>query len=303
MNEMDQEEEQLIPATPNPRNAAIAEVAKNAHAIHSEELQDVDFANDKILDKANKEPVSKSEVVEDPPAIITHVQEPEKRLVTIVVDGQRIEVDESKIIEAGKRTLQKESAADRRLAEANEYLRRAKAQVSQDPGQAQTIEEPPQGVPQYAQPSTPVLDTTAIENMLENRLYLREASKAADQFKDEFQDIASDPFLMQLAAQLEDQRLAEARALGEPFGDPVKAYKAHGEKLREWAKSKGIAQATPVTSEDKIERKRQIVAVPGTSAKQATTKETKPLEGSALIDAMREARKAGRSVSRAGRLN
>jgi hypothetical protein len=302
MNEMDQEEEQLIPATPNPRNAAIAEVAKNAHAIHSEELQDVDFANDKILDKANKEPVSKAEVIEDPPAIITHVQEPEKRLVTIVVDGQRIEVDESKIIEAGKRTLQKESAADRRLAEANEYLRRVKAQVSQDPGQTQTIEEPPQGVPQSAQQST-VLDTTAIENMLENRLYLREASKAADQFKDEFQDIASDPFLMQLAAQLEDQRLAEARALGEPFGDPVKAYKAHGEKLREWAKSKGIVQATSVTSEDKIERKRQIVAVPGTSAKQATTKETKPLEGSALIDAMREARKAGRSVSRAGRLN
>jgi hypothetical protein len=74
----------------------------------------------------------------------------------------------------------------------------------------------------------------------------------------------------------------------------VKAYFAHGEKIREWAKSKGIAQATQPTVEEKVERKRQIVAVPGASVKQAAPKEIKPLEGSALIEAMREARKAGR---------
>lgn len=286
------EQEQVVPATPNPRNAALEQVAKNAHAIHAQDLNDVDFESNKILDKVQVEQKAKEPTPDDSPALAAVQETPKPKVVTIVVDGQQIEVEESKIIEAGKRTLQKESAADRRLAEANEYLKRAKAQASRDPAQEAHQELPP-GVPhQEAQQPIP-LDVTSIENLLENRLYLREASKAADQFKDEYKDIASDPFLMQLAAQLEDQRLAEARALGEAFGDPVKAYKAHGEKIREWAKSKGIVQ-TPAIVEDKIERKRQIVAVPGASAKQAAPKETKPLEGSALIDAMREARKAGR---------
>ena len=58
--------------------------------------------------------------------------EPEEELVKIVVDGEEKEVPLSKILDAGKRTLQKDSTADKRLEEATRLWREAKEQPSPD---------------------------------------------------------------------------------------------------------------------------------------------------------------------------
>lgn len=53
--------------------------------------------------------------------------QPPERMVTIKVDGEERAVPESEVLEHGKRALQKESAADRRLKEAAEKLQAAEA--------------------------------------------------------------------------------------------------------------------------------------------------------------------------------
>lgn len=67
-------------------------------------------------------------------------EEQEEETITLKVDGQDVEVPLSKIKDAGIRTLQKESAADVRLAEATQLLKEAKEQtsrLSQDVGKNQ----------------------------------------------------------------------------------------------------------------------------------------------------------------------
>lgn len=208
------------------------------------------------------------------------------KMVSIVVDGQTIEVEESRILEAGKRTLQKDQAADRRLQEATETRRRAEEFLRQAQGLSPKPDAPQQqpAPSQDAPPAT--FSPEMLEQVLENKLYNRDATKAAAKFKDDFPEIAADPHLMNMAATLENQRLSTVTALGESYGDPFEAYRKHGESIRDWL---GKYKPAPV-SEDKVERKRTITAVPAINAKAPQPQEEKPQTVQQIIAEERKAR-------------
>lgn len=298
-------------ATPhlNPRRAALAAIAQQAHAKEAPNMAQFDEDTGEVLvQQAEPQQVEAPTEVEQTPAAETKPAEvvaetPQKRIVSIVVDGQKIDVDEDRVLEAGRRTLQKESAADRRLAEANEILRQAKMRASkQDPApQAQEL-APSQDAPQVTQ-SQPIADLATVEQMMEQRLYRRDATRAAQQFRAEFPDIAGDDYLMSIAAQMEDKRLNEAAALGEPLGDPSEAYRKHGETIRQWAASKGLKtqsqmQAAAQEAPFRQEAKRQIVAVPGVNARAPLVVEKKPKTVAEQIEEMRLKRGQASAVKR-----
>ena len=289
------------PATPqlNPRRAAMAAIAQQAHAKEAPNMAQFDEDTGEVLGQQVDAPEVGDEApapaVQDAPAdtpAAVVADAPHKRIVSIVVDGQKIDVDEDRVLEAGRRTLQKESAADRRLAEANEILRQAKSRASkQDPApQAENL-APSQDAPQVTQ-AQPIADMATVERMMEQRLYHRDATKAATQFKAEFPEIAGDDYLMSIAAQMEDKRLNEAAALGEPLGDPAEAYRKHGQTIRQWAESKGLkpqgqAQTAQAAPPSRQEVKRQIVAVPGVNARAPLVAEKKALTVAEQIEEMR----------------
>jgi hypothetical protein len=279
------------PATPqlNPRRAAMASIAQQAHELQSKDLAQFDENTGDVIAPAVEDRPPEDSVTPEPAAVAAPVAPvAEKRIIKLVVDGQAIEVDEERVLEAGRRTLQKESAADRRLAEANDLLKRARAQAShRDPEPPADTQAPSDDVPRDAKQATPV-DPVALEQWVEQKLYQRDAVKAVNQFKKDFPDIVGDEFLFGMAAQLEDRRLRDAAALGEPLGDPLEAYRKHGEEVRRWAQSKGMqAPGAPQAAPSRTEAKRAIVAVPGVGAKAPTPAEKKPLSVSDQIEQMR----------------
>lgn len=275
----------------NSRNAAMAQIAAAHNAAHSEDLQDFDEESGEITPREVSVETEPAAVVEEVQALPAEV--PEKKMVSIVVDGQSIEVEETRIIEAGKRTLQKESAADKRLQEANQMLARARqyeqASRQRDPA---TEDNPPSQDAEPIERAATGLDPAQLDAYFENKLYMRDANKAAAKFMEEFPDIASDPFLAQMAANLEDKRLQEATALGEAFGDPFEAYRKHGKTVQEWLQKRvGVKAEVPA---DKAERKRTITAVASTGAKAPAKQEAVTPTTSQTIEQMRASR--GRPV-------
>jgi hypothetical protein len=286
----------------NPRNAALAEIAKQAHQQVAGDLSGFDEETGQLTSAPADVPRQEEEEQKDPPAISAPAQEelPVARMATIVVDGQSIEVEESRLIEAGKRTLQKESAADKRLQEAENKRREAAALLEQaqrfsNPG-SQPNPTPSQDASLTAQQATNGFDPAMLDTVLEQKLYIRDAQKALEAFEKEFPEIASDPDLRRLAAAREDTRLKLAADLGESFGDPFEAYRAHGEAIRSLLK-KHAPQATPIADTGKAERKRSITAVPAVNARPPAPQDKKPLSTAEQIEAMRSARRQGRPVN------
>jgi hypothetical protein len=272
--------------TANPRNAAMAEIAARAHAAVVPDLASMDEETGQIGGPVDPAPEPEPEqAAEAPPA-----QEPAAtpKMVSIVVHGQTIEVPEDKIMEAGRRTLQKETAADRMLQDAAEKKRQAEALLQQArklslPGDAETT---PQG--EQPQQKDRAHDDATLDQKLEIKLFERDAQRAARIFEQEFPEIATDPVLRGYAARLEDERLAHAMAVGEPIGDPIDAYRKHGETVRKWLQERtGIKPAVP---QDKQERKRTITAIGAANARAPAPKDDKPPSVSETIEAMRTAR-------------
>lgn len=278
----------------NPRNRVMEEIAKSTQARDAEELQAFDEETGQVEAKAqpeevktDPEPVEAAPVVAAPPA---------PKMVSITVDGQQLEVEESRILEAGKRTLQKESAADKRLQEATREKQEAQALLAsyrQLTGQ-QPNTAPSQDAPAQQATEGVVIDPEALDQLFDRKLYHRDAQKARATFDQEFPEIANDPYLMQVAAAREQERLNTVAALGESVGDPVVAYRKHGESIREWLKSKATALAQPAVVSDKLAQKRTITAVSAANARAPVQQEKKPLTTSEQIEQMRLQRKQGR---------
>ena len=278
--------------TINPRNRVMDEIAKSAQERDSEDLQGIDMETGQIEGKAPTEQVKTDpEPVEEAPVVIAP---PAPKMVAIIVDGQQLEVEESRILEAGKRTLQKESAADKRLQEATRQHQEAQAlfaRAQQLTGQQNTA--PSQDAPAQQQ-ATNGVDPEMLDAFLEQKLYQRDAQKARATFDQEFPEIANDPYLMDVAAKREQDRLNTVAALGEPVGDPVAAYRKHGEAIREWLKSKATSLTKPAVVTDKMAQKRTITAVSAVNARAPVQQEKKPLTTSEQIEQMRLQRKQGR---------
>lgn len=308
MNENDptqqggQDEE--IKPTINPRNAAMAQIAQRTQADGAADLSDFDEESGEITPNATQVAAAPAPAAEpDAPAPVVAAPAPvAPRMLTIIVDGQPIEVEESRIIEAGKRTLQKDQAADRRLQEATQTKRQAEALLAQaqrlsTTDTAPTEQAPSQDAPQQQTQATKGLDPEMLDKLLEDKLYLRDANKAREKFLADFPEIAGDPHLMNIAASMEQQRLDTATALGESFGDPFEAYRKHGESVQAWLTKR--SGTTPVAAiVDKMERKRTITAIPAINARAPAPATPKVLTTSEQIDAIREQRKLGRPVPR-----
>jgi hypothetical protein len=292
------------------RNAALAQIASAVNASYQEDLASFDETSGQILPKADKpeqQPAQETQAAvedgeqEEQPQQAAQTPAQTEELETIVVDGQQVQVKRSQLFDAGKRTLQKEATADKRLQEATELYRRAQAyeqalrqhaQPSQDAGQFS--QSPPEQDATNGNGLQPGRQATPdIGTLVDERLWIHDANKAAQRFKDEFKDIAEDPLLMRLAGQLEDERLAKVAAEGLPPGDPWEAYRKHGETIR--ARFGKPQTVQPAVSEDKTERKRSTTTVVGAGARMQASQPQRPLTPSEQIEKMRIAR-MGRSI-------
>lgn len=166
--------------------------------------------------------------------------EPEEKPATrrLKVNGQEVDVELDKIIEAGTRTLQKESAADMRLEEATRILNEAKAQAknfenTQPSQRAAEAIQPSNDAEQYAQAIIDgdkdavtkalqkILGATSPQGMADGKsavteqdVYrmvngVMETNKAMSLFKSDpseggFGDLFNDPILQQLVMDKEE---------------------------------------------------------------------------------------------------
>ncbi len=285
----------------NPRNAALQQIANRVHEQTAPDMADFDEESGQITAReveAMDETIAQAESGQagDAPTVAEPSASTAPKMLTIIVDGQPIEVEETRIIEAGKRTLQKDNAADKRLQEAAQLKRYYEQQLTQMQRASQADPEhqaPSHDAPQQ-QPSAIAIDPATLERYLENKLYARDAQKAAAKFVEDFPEIAGDPHLMAMAARLEQQRLDTATALGESYGDPFEAYRKHGESVTKWLQERTGKPAAGAT--DKQERKRTITAIPAVNARAPAPTEEKVLTVAEKIEQMRQQRLTGRPV-------
>ena len=157
----------------NPRDLALAEMAKRANARRTREektlrvdtleedgtitpasvpmlpeltlpeAQNPDQAAEATFSQGQTDAAAEISAVPTPaaPAASAPPTAPEEER-ELIVEGKRIRVPVSKIIDAGTRTLQKESAADMRLAAATELLRSAQEQRQAPPAAQQPAPQP-----------------------------------------------------------------------------------------------------------------------------------------------------------------
>lgn len=220
----------------------------------------------------------------------------------IVVNGREQRVKREQVIEAGRRTLQKESAADRRLEEASETLRRAhayeQALLQGRPSSDAGMNPPPSSDAangRGAAASDPA--TPNVRALVKQELWTERANAAAERFAQEYEDLAKDPMAARLVSQLENERLAKLAAEGRsPIDDdPWGAYKSHGETVRQWL-GKAKPQGLPQVSADRAERKRDTVTVTGSTTRVPPPATPKPPTVVDTIEQMRLARRSGRPI-------
>lgn len=314
MTEATQTGAEEVQATPNPRNAALEQIANTVEEQKKEEFAPLvpEVSQETPAETPAEKPEKEPEKAPEPEAKTEeqeHQEEhenPQERLVTIKVDGREMQVPESQIIEAGRRTLQKEVAADRRLEEATRLLREAEARAKQPPKQdvaqapqqydaatlAQALTSGDQQLAALAveeiqkagrQPQQ-AIPPEAIFGFVRQEI---EATTAQEQFKSEYADIVKDPFLLQLAVNLEDQRLAKVAAGQEPVIPLYEAFKQHGETIRKWRGT----QTQGETLSEKRERKATAQTLPSAKAKAPAPESEKPETTEDIIQQMRRARR------------
>ena len=275
----------------NPRAAAMQQIAARVHEQLAPEFADFDEESGQITPREEQDAGAPETPEQSPQVEAAEEPPPAPKMLTIIVDGQPIEVEESRILEAGKRTLQKDHAADKRLQEAAQLRRYYETQIAQLQ-RPSTQDAPAQAQPASA-PQAIAIDPATLDTYLENKMYARDAQKAAEKFIEDFPEIAGDPHLMALAARLEQQRIETAAALGEGLGNPFHAYRKHGEAVMEWLQKR--TGSVPVQT-DKQDRKRTIQAIPAVNARAPAPKEERPMTNAEKIEQMRQQRLQGRPV-------
>jgi len=176
----------------------------------------------------------------------------------IIVDGQEKEVPISDIIDAGKRTLQKESAADKRLEEATRLLREAQERIplpeekkdeeksSVEDAKSEKIKELTEAI-QYgdeeeaAAAIEEILQTAqsqaispeAIKNEIREELRIEQINEKLQAPPEDggFGDLREDPNLVALA----NQAINDAMAEGQPYTWELCKEACQG--VRDWVES------------------------------------------------------------------
>lgn len=328
----------------NPRNQAFAEISRAANERADADAKEampprdgeappaVEEEKEQTPDEAAAEANAAAEVEEKQEAVpVTPpvTADPTQQAVDpnadydVTVDGQKMKVKGQKIIDAGFRTFQKETAADYRLQLATKMLEDARKTVSEVPaGQAQ----PPQGgaapatsaAPQHIDPlqlaeliqfGTKEQAAEAIK-LLQNRDPSTVTQEGLQQFmlqkipqlvnaqisfrdavnfaKAEYGDLLNDPYLRDLFVMREDQmrKAGDARA-------PQELYKDIGENLRKHFNRPKVTPTKPtVTMEERKEAKAKAPATPRLASARLEGGEgtSKPKSTADIIAGMQKAR-------------
>jgi len=189
----------------------------------------------------------------------TEEEEPRPDLTEqIIVDGQKMEVPVSEIIDAGKRTLQKESAADKRLEEATRLLREAQEKTplpeekkdeeksSVEDAKPEKIKELTEAI-QYGDEEeaaaaieeilqiaqSQAISPEAIKNEIREELRIEQINEKLQAPPEEggFGDLCEDPNLVAIA----NHAIENAMATGQPY--TWKLCKKACQEVRDWVKS------------------------------------------------------------------
>ena len=122
----------------NDKNEEMTEIAARHRETRDKELAEAghevqDTTQEVVeIEDPNEEPEEEQpeEKAEEQVEEKAEEQEEPDEFETLIVDGQEQKVGKDKIYDAGRRTLQKEAAADKRLAEASEKLRQAEQELA-----------------------------------------------------------------------------------------------------------------------------------------------------------------------------
>jgi hypothetical protein len=270
----------------NPRAAQMAELAKQRFEALAPELQSF---NEDTGEIHAREEQQQEQQQEQP------TQEAPSQLYRLKVDGQDVEVAADKVIEAGVRALQKESAADKRLQEAAELKKRYEEMVAEalrtpEPSQdvqeedwEQVIKDAPfdeKAAKKLAQRLTaprinPEELVAPVLNVVQRKL---EGRDALAEFKSKYSDLMADSNAMEMFHLIERGMVAD--------GDK-RPY------LERWSQiAERLKPARSATSDiqDKQERKATIVNVPSAGARAPQKDEPKPKSTRDIIGDMAKGR-------------
>ncbi len=309
----------------NPRNAVLESIAARTAEQRDEEMRAAGMEPASTKVEAPKEEV-KPEVEPEKPAEAEAPAVTEEEVEVIKVDGQEQKVPKSKIYEAGKRALQKETAADQRLEEATRLFKEAQAlhtklntespvaspekkapqidaesladklQYGNKTDAAEAIREiveatgrSQQQVATQTQNLSPEQLSSYVSQAVAERMAFQTAMDRFQQPPDQggYADLWNEPVLRDLVMKKE----AELREKGDkrPYWE---VFQEAGNSVRDWTKK--LTGSTPTGGADftqKREQKRTITVVEGAGAKAASQKETpKPLTPQEVIAEMRKAR-------------
>jgi len=332
----------------NPRNIAMREIvkaSKERNEIDAQETFPVTDDDGNVVQQGT-EPLAEPETQEEPageeaaqaapadaaPAPAAPIPADPKAIdpnldYDVTVDGQKIKVKGSKIIDAGFRTFQKETAADYRLQLATSMLDEARktAAQAQPPAQAGAHQQAPAagavqiddaqlaeaiqfGTKEQAAQALSLLrqkDPTTVNmeglqqfmaqqlpGIVNGQLAFREAANFA---KTEYGDLLADPYLKDLFLMREDslRKAGDARP-------PAELYKAIGDDIRTHFNRPKTASPTaqsaqPKTMAQRQEAKANAPAAPRLAAARLDTGEAaaKPKTTQDIIAQMRTRRGQG----------
>lgn len=315
-----QQDEEFVKANPalNPRNQVMAEIAKGVFKQHAVDAGETAPTVDDEHNVEGAVPAEQPAAAEEPPAEEAPAEEPAAAAETpaaedgvdviepdaeyeVKVDGQPLRVPGHKLIEAGIRTFQKETAADYRLKQATEILQEAerRAQTMQqrpvEQPQAPAPREPTEadlaaaiqfGTPEQAAQAIALLKSrpTVTEEQVTRLVDSRSRAAARDELqfnealnfvKAEYGDLLSNDYLKRLFF-VEESRYRTPKERG-GLGDQrsyKEVYQEIGDSLRKafnMPKQSTTAQpshqpSTPGTAAVRVARKAAAPSVPRTAA-------------------------------------
>lgn len=286
-----------IKRTPLKRDEILAEIAQKHEEKRAEELGiEIEEPEQEDSEIDPEEPEQEAAKKEEP-----QPENKQEELVEIIVEGERRKVPLSQIVDAGKRTLQKESTADKRLEEATRIKRQAEEATkalqapSADPQLNELVQTIQYGTPEEAgqalAKAMEIATKQAMERnqaiprpediltMVDQHLTVRDAF---EKIKTEYKDVIDDPYLFNLAVS-EDNALQQS---GDPR-HPYERMKDACEKVKKWKEDKFKVAKQAASLDEKRERKRNIDNIPTANAKpEAPQKEEEEETPSQIIARM-----------------
>jgi len=334
-----QKEDAPLPEAKTPREEVIAQITQRDRAERdavepepteeTEETQETTATDESELvpDGEAEESVDQEEEVDGGEPVPGDDETPEEDFVTVKIDGVETQVKRDKILDAGVRTFQKESAADKRLQEASVQLKKlqqfehelrqreealATALPSKDePKQSETDQQVYRKTAEALYSGDEEAAAEALRALLEGREQAKPATPAAPQVDQEalVQEVvrqtrytmsvenARESFASEFTEILADPVLArlaneESAALLETNPDftPRQNLMEAGTRVRKWVEAHGGEHHTPAPESKKTERKRALKPVKAAGGKTPGEPEVKPKTGSDIVAEMRKQR-------------